>query len=90
MKVHRAPVVKEEVVDVSQGCHGLAKGWRGASRGFILMLVVAEKFSKLDCEKKIQRLVVCLEVFMTVNIDQEKVMDMVQTVKALLSDNGSR
>ena len=55
------------------------------------MLVVAEeKLWELDCRKKIQKLVVCLEVFMRGSIDQEKVMDMVPAVKALLSDNGSR
>ena len=51
------------------------------------MLVVArEKFRKLDWRKKIQKLVACLKV----SINQEKVMDMVQAVEALLSDNGSR
>ena len=57
----------------------------------VLMLVIAEeKFIKLACREKIQKLVVCLEVFMKVSIDEERVMDMVQAMKGLLSNNELR
>ena len=52
-------------------------------------MVAEEKFRKFDCRKETQKLVLYLEVFMKVSINQEKGMDMVQAVEALLSDNGS-
>ena len=55
-----------------------------------MLVALEEKFRQLDCEKKIQKLVVCMEVFMKVSIHQEKVIHMVQAVEALLCDNGTR
>ena len=70
------------------GLLGAARGdnWTGL---LVLMMVVSEKFRGLEWGKKIQKLVVCMKMLMNVSIDQDKVMDMVQAIEDLLSNNGS-
>ena len=61
--------------------------WTGL---LVLMMVVSEeKLRGLEWGKKIQKLVVCMKVFMSISIDQDKVMEMVQAMEDLLSINGS-
>ena len=72
--------------------------WRGplgVSRGdnltglLVLRMVVSEeKFRGLEWGKKIQKLVVCMNVYMNVSIDEDKVVAMVQAMEDLLSSNG--
>ena len=40
-------------------------------------------------EKDLEIGVVCMKVFMKVSIDQDRVMDMVQAMEDLLSNNGA-